>query len=239
MKIDFSNRVVMITGAAGALGSALARSFQEAGAKLALVDRSKDRLGQLFPEMAASANHFFTPPTDLTDENSVAVMVEATDHRFEHIDVLINTAGGYRAGSPLHETSVGDWDLMLNNNARSVFLTCRAVIPHMLRENRGKIVNIGSRAAIEAGANQGAYSASKSAVLRLTESMAAELKDTGINVNCVLPGIIDTPDNRAAMPQGQFSTWVTTQDLANVILFLSSDAARAIHGAAIPVYGRS
>lgn len=239
MKIDFSNRIVLITGAAGALGSALARSFQEAGAKLALVDRSKDRLGQLFPEMAASPNHFFTPPTDLTDENSVASMVEATHHRFEHIDVLINTAGGYRAGSPLHETPVRDWDLMLNINARSVFLTCRAVIPHMLRQNRGAIVNIGSRAAIDAGSNQGAYSASKSAVLRLTESMAAELKETGINVNCVLPGIIDTPDNRAAMPQGLFKNWVTTEDLANVILFLSSDAARAIHGAAIPVFGRS
>jgi len=128
---------------------------------------------------------------------------------------------------------------MLNINARSVFLTSRAVIPYMLRQNLGKIVNIGSRAAIDAGSNQGAYSASKSAVLRLTESMAAELKETGINVNCVLPGIIDTPDNRAAMPQGQFRNWVTTQDLANVILFLSADASRAIHGAAIPVYGRS
>ncbi|MCI0663166.1 MAG: SDR family oxidoreductase [Acidobacteria bacterium] len=237
--MDFSNRVVVITGAAGSLGSALTRSFQGAGAKLALVDRSKDRLGQLFPDIAASPDHFFTPPTDLTDEDSVALMVEATHHHFKRIDVLINTAGGYRAGSPLQETTVHDWDLMLNINARSVFLTCRAVIPHMLQQNSGKIVNLGSRAAIDAGANQGAYSASKSAVLRLTESMAAELKETGINVNCVLPGIIDTPENRAAMPQGLFSKWVTTQDLANVILFLSSDAARAIHGAAIPVYGRS
>jgi NAD(P)-dependent dehydrogenase (short-subunit alcohol dehydrogenase family) len=239
MKIELSNRIVVITGAAGSLGSALARNFQEAGAKLALVDRSKDRLAQLFPDLAASPDHFFAPPTDLTDEKSVAHMVEAIDHRFQRIDVLINTAGGYRAGTPLHETPVSDWDLMLSINARSVFLTCRAVIPHMLRQNSGKIVNIGSPAAIGAGANEGAYSASKSAVLRLTESMAAELKETGINVNCVLPGIIDTPQNRAAMPQGQFSKWVTTQELANVILFLSSDLARAIHGSAVPVFGRS
>jgi len=239
MKIALSNHIVLITGAAGSLGSALTRTFQGAGAKLALVDRSDNRLVQLFPDLAASPDHFFTPPTDLTDANSVALMVEATHRRFERIDVLINTAGGYRAGSPLHETPVNDWDLMLGINARSVFLSCRAVIPHMLRQNSGKIVNIGARAAIDAGANQGAYSASKSAVLRLTESMAAELKKTGINVNCVLPGIIDTPENRAAMPQGQFNEWVTTQDLANVVLFLSSDAARAIHGAAVPVYGRS
>src|SRR5262245_18736876 len=239
MKIDLSNRIVLITGAAGSLGSALTRTFQGAGAKLALVDRLDNRLVQLFPDLAASPDYFFPAPTDLTDANSVALMVEATHRRFERIDVLINTAGGYRAGSPLHETPVSDWDLMLGINARSVFLSCRAVIPHMLRQNSGKIVNIGSRAAIDAGANQGAYSASKSAVLRLTESMAAELKTTGINVNCVLPGIIDTPENRSAMPQGQFNEWVTTQDLANVILFLSSDAARAIHGAAVPVYGRS
>jgi NAD(P)-dependent dehydrogenase (short-subunit alcohol dehydrogenase family) len=238
MEIDLTNRVVLLTGAAGNLGSALVRSFQRAGAKLALVDRSIDRLPQLFPDLAASPDHFFTPPTELTDVDSVAFMVEETHRYFERIDVLINTAGGYRAGTPLHKTPVNDWELMLDINARTVFLTCRAVIPHMLRQNRGKIVNLGSRAAIEGPANQGAYSASKSAVLRLTESLAAELKETEININCVLPGIIDTAENRAAMPQGLFSAWVSTQDLANVILFLSSDAARAIHGTAVQVFGR-
>ncbi len=239
MKFDFTNRVVAITGAAGNLGVAVARAFQAAGAQLALIDRTTDRLPHLFPDLATSPDHLFAPPADVTDPDSVAAAIEEIARRFGRIDVLINTAGGYRAGTPLHETSLGDWDFMLNLNARSVFVVCQAAIPHMLRNGYGRIVNVASRAALGGDAYTAAYSVSKTAVVRLTESMDAELKEYGINVNCVMPGMIDTPQNRAAIPDADFSRWVAPEAIADVILFLSSGAARAIHGAAIPVYGKS
>jgi NAD(P)-dependent dehydrogenase (short-subunit alcohol dehydrogenase family) len=238
MKFDFSNRVILITGAAGNLGAALAHRFRASGAKLSLVDRTPERLSQMFPEMVDTPDHLFTPATDITNSSSVGVMVEETYRFFGRIDVLVNTAGGYRAGARLHETPLSDWDLMLDLNARSVFITCQAVIPYMLQQNSGKIVNIASRAALKGEAFNAAYSVSKTAVVRLTESMAGELKDEGINVNCVMPGIIDTPQNRAAMPGADYGTWVTPHDVAEVIMFLSSDGARAIQGASIPVFGR-
>jgi NAD(P)-dependent dehydrogenase (short-subunit alcohol dehydrogenase family) len=238
MKFDFSDRVILITGAAGNLGVVLAHSFQASGAKLSLVDRAPDRLSKLFPQMVDTPDYLFAPATDITDAVSVGVMVKETYNRFGRIDVLVNTAGGYRAGSPLHETPLSDWDLMLNLNARSVFITCQAVIPHMLRQNYGKIVNIASRAALRGDPLHAAYSVSKTAVVRLTETMAGELKDKGINVNCVMPGIIDTPQNRAAMPGADYGTWVTPQEVAEVIMFLASDGAGAVHGASIPVFGR-
>jgi NAD(P)-dependent dehydrogenase (short-subunit alcohol dehydrogenase family) len=237
MKFDFTDQVVVITGAAGNLGVAVARAFLNAGARLALIDRLSDRLPKLFPDLAGSPNHLFAPPTDVTDPGSVAVAIEEIVRRFGRIDALVNTAGGYRAGTPLHETSLHDWEFMLNLNARSVFVTCQAVIPQMLRQHQGRIINVASRAALGGDALHAAYSASKTAVIRLTESMDAELKNHGVNVNCIAPGIIDTPQNREAMPNADFSKWVAPEAIADVILFLASDGARAIHGAAIPVYG--
>jgi NAD(P)-dependent dehydrogenase (short-subunit alcohol dehydrogenase family) len=239
MKFDFRNRVIAVTGAAGNLGVAVAKAFHKAGARLALVDRTPDRLTALFPELSNSTDHLFAPPTDVTDPASVASAFGGIAGQFGQIDALINTAGGYRAGSPLHKTSIEDWDFMLNLNARSVFLTCQAVIPQMLRQNSGRIINIASRAALGGDAYHAAYSVSKTAVVRLTESMAAELKDYGVNVNCVMPGMIDTPQNRAAIPDADFTRWVAPEAISDVILFLASDGARAINGAAIPVYGRS
>ena len=238
MKFDFSNQVILITGAAGMLGNAVARKFYEAGAKLSLVDLSSEKFSTLYPELVDSADYLFAPATDVADPDSVAAMVTATDRRFGKIDVLVNTVGGYRAGTPVHETPLSEWDLMLKINALSVLTTCRAVIPHFLRQKHGKIINIASRAALGGSAHHAAYSVSKTAVVRLTETMAAELKDAGINVNCLMPGVIDTPPNRTAMPDADFSTWVTTDAVADVILFLASDLARAVNGAAIPVYGR-
>jgi len=239
MKFDFTDRVVVITGAAGNLGVAVARAFRNAGAKLALVELAPDRLPNLFPDGPNSPDCFFAPPTNVTDPSSVAPAVEEIKRRFGRIDTLVNIAGGYLAGAPLHETPLSDWEFMLNLNARSVFVMCQAVIPQMLSQSSGRIVNIASRAALSGDAGHAAYSASKTAVVRLTESMDAELKERGVNVNCVMPGIIDTPQNRAAMPGADFSKWVAPEAIADVILFLASEGARAIHGAAIPVYGRS
>ena len=235
---DFSNRVVVITGAAGNLGVVTTRAFQSAGASLVLVDRAPDRLQKMFPELAASANHFLATSIDLGDVAAVENMAAETVKRLGKIDVLVNTAGGYRAGTPLHETPLEDWDFLLNLNAKSVLISCRSVIPAMLKQGAGKIINIASRAALLGEAKAAAYSVSKTAVVRLTESMAAELKDNGINVNCIMPGMIDTPPNRQAMPDADFSKWVAPEALADVMLFLASDAARAVHGAALPVFGK-
>jgi NAD(P)-dependent dehydrogenase (short-subunit alcohol dehydrogenase family) len=236
MRFDFSNRIAVVTGAAGNLGMAVARAFHSSGSKLALVDHLPGR--KFLPDLDQAPDYLLTSPTDITDPRSVAQMFDEVHRRFKRIDILVNTVGGYRAGTPLHETPLSDWDFMINLNARSVFITCHEVIPHMLRQGYGKIINVASRAALVGEANHAAYSASKSAVVRLTETMAAELKNSEINVNCTMPGIIDTPPNRAAMPGADFSKWVSPEAVAEVILFLASDAARAINGAAVPVYGK-
>jgi NAD(P)-dependent dehydrogenase (short-subunit alcohol dehydrogenase family) len=236
---DFANKIVMVTGAAGNLGVVLSRAFQASGAKLALVERGEDKLGQAFPDLRTSPDYLLVNCADLMDESTVDTSVAEIIQHFGRIDVLVNTVGGFRAGEMLHETSIETWEFLLALNARSVFITCKKVIPHMLKHGSGKIVNVAARPGLEGRAGMAAYSASKSAVFRLTESMSAELKLLGININCIIPGTIDTPQNREAMPDADFSTWVNPASLADVILFLSSDAARDIHGAALPVYGKS
>jgi NAD(P)-dependent dehydrogenase (short-subunit alcohol dehydrogenase family) len=236
---DFTNQVVIVTGASGNLGSAVARAFLEAGARLVLVDRAVGKIPALFPELAGSNDHFLAEGVDLTDAPAVQRMADQAVERYGRIDALVNTAGGYRGGKPLHETSLETWEFLLNLNARTILIACQAVIPHMLKQGAGKIVSVSARAALAGAADQAAYSASKSAVVRLTEGMAAELRASGINVNCILPGTIDTPQNRAERAGADFSRWVAPKALADVILFLASPAARAIHGAAIPVYGLS
>ena len=236
---DFSDRVVIVTGAAGNLGSAVARAFEATGANLVLVDHQADSLPGLFPELDGSPDHLLASSVDLTDEDSARGMVEQVLERFGRVDVLVNTVGGWRGGKPVHETPLDTLDVLLNLNTRTVFIASRAVVPSMLDRGSGKIVNVAARAALGAAVRNGAYSASKSAVVRLTETMAAELKDEGINVNCVLPGTIDTPQNRQSMPKADHSRWVPPEAIAGVILFLASDAAWPVSGAAVPVYGRS
>jgi NAD(P)-dependent dehydrogenase (short-subunit alcohol dehydrogenase family) len=237
--LDFTGKVAVVTGGVGNLGSAVGRALLAAQAHVVLVDRSLERLQEVFGDIAGSPDHFLAGGVDLTDPQSVQVMVNEVIHRFGQIDGLVNTVGGYRAGTPLHQTPLDTLDFMFSLNARTVFITSQAVIPHMLARKSGKIVNVAARAGLEGKKNMAAYTAAKSAVIRLTESMSAELKMSGINVNCVLPGTIDTPQNRAEMPDSDFSRWVAPEALADVILFLVSDAARAVHGAALPVYGLS
>jgi len=230
--VTFEGKTCLITGAAGNLGRAVAAAFASAGAFLLLMDLDDKALRAAY---GSDDKRKQLLRADVLDAASVAQAIAAG--RLGRVGILCNLAGGFRMGQPVHETSEDTWELMLGLNAKSVINTARAIVPGMLAAGQGKIVNIAAMAALGGKENMGAYSASKSAVIRLTESMSAELREKGINVNCVLPSIIDTPQNRAAMPKADPWRWVAPEALAEVILFLASDAARAIHGAAIPVTG--
>ena len=234
--MTFAKQTVLVTGAAGNLGQAVAEAFFERGASLVLLGRRREELTKVYG--SANARRLLAP-ADVLDQAEVEAAVASAIERFERIDVLCNIAGGFRMGAPVYETTDEMWQAMLDVNARSVITMARAVVPRMLAAGSGKIVNVAAMAALKGGAGMGAYAASKSATIRVTETMAAELRDKGINVNCVMPSIIDTPQNRAAMPDADPRRWVAPAALAEVILFLASDAARAIHGAAIPVVGLS
>ena len=234
--MNFSNRTVLVTGASGNLGRAVAAAFTEQGANLALVDRRREKLEQTFG--TENERRLFVT-ADLLDQEQVNAAVASVIARYARIDVLCNIAGGFRMGAPVHETADADWNFMFDVNARTLLHAVRAVVPRMIAAGGGRIVSVAAFAAQKGAAGMGAYVAAKSAVIRLTESMAAELREKNIHVHCVLPTIIDTPENRAAMPKADPARWVAPADLAAVVAFLGSDAARAIHGAALPVTGLS
>ena len=232
----FDRKTVMVTGAAGNLGHAVTRAFADRGARLVLVDVDRSRLEGAF---GGDAEDRLLAPADLLDPQQVAAAVRGATARFGGIDVLCHLAGGFRMGEAVHETSDSTWDFLQDLNARTLLAVARAVVPVMVAAGGGRIVTVGAAAAQKGVARMGAYCAAKAGVIRLTEAMSAELRGRGINVNCVLPSIIDTPENRAAMPQAEPSNWVAPAALADVVAFLASDAARAIHGAALPVSGLS
>ncbi len=234
--MNFSNRTVMVTGASGNLGRAVVAAFTELGANLALVDRRRENLERTFG--AQNERRLFLI-ANLLDQEQVNAAVTKTRECFTRIDVLCNIAGGFRMGEPVHETSDENWNFLFDINARTLLHAVRAVVPQMIAAGGGKIVSVAAFAAQKGAGGMGAYSASKDAVIRLTEAMAAELREKNINVNCVLPTIVDTPENRTAMPKADPARWVAPEDLASAIVFLASDGARAIHGAALPVTGLS
>ncbi len=236
LTMNFDDRCVMLTGATGNLGRAVAQAFSNRGARLVLVGSRPQTLERAF---GVGSDDRMLAAVDLFDQKQVSDAVSAAIERFERIDVLCNLAGGFRMGEAVHETSQGNWDFLIDTNVRSLLNTARAVVPRMLEAGGGKIVNVAAFAAQHGAAKMGAYTAAKAAVIRLTEAMAAELREKHINVNCVLPTIIDTPQNRTAMPGADPNRWVAPADLANVILFLASDDSRAVHGAALPVTGLS
>ncbi|MCW7539900.1 SDR family NAD(P)-dependent oxidoreductase [Aquabacterium sp. A7-Y] len=233
---DLREQTVVVTGAAGHLGRAVAAAFDARGAQLVLLDRERAALQQVYG--GETPRRLFVA-ADLLDAAQVESALRSAHERHGRIDVLCNLAGGFRMGEAVHETSARTWDFLMDINARTVLHAVAAAVPWMQKAGQGRIVNVAAGAAQRGMAQMGAYCASKSAVIRLTESMAAELREQGINVNCVLPTIIDTPDNRAAMPDADPGRWVAPADLAEVIVFLASPAARAVHGAALPVSGLS
>nr|WP_242470799.1 SDR family NAD(P)-dependent oxidoreductase [Thiocystis violacea] len=227
-----------MTGAAGNLGRAASRTFAARGARLALIGRDPRALQEARAALPPKTESL-SLAVDLLAPDAVAAMVEEVAAHFGGIHVLANLAGGFSMGPPIQETSDADWEFMLDLNARTVFNCARATIPRLLEAGAGRIINVSARAATRGMGHMGPYCVSKAAVITLTESLADELRHAGINVNCVLPGTLDTPENRAAMPDEDHSTWVSLDALADVLLFLASDASRGITGAAIPVYGRS
>lgn len=231
-----AGQVVMITGAAGTLGKAVAAAFAAAGARLVLVDIAAKGLEAAY---GAESDSKLPLVVDLSDRAAIDGALAAAKTKFGPLQVVCNIAGGFNMGPAVHETTDEFWNHLMDLNAGSVLNVARAIVPGMLAEGYGKIVNIGAMGGVTGKGNMGAYSASKSVVIRLTESLSAELREHGINVNCVLPSIIDSPANRADMPDADPGRWVAPADLAEVILFLASDKARAIHGASVPVVGLS
>jgi len=227
--IDLAGRTVLVTGANGALGRAVAAKASLLGASLILVGR---RFG---PDVAAALPTARRLELDLSDPAALEGALAGEGR----IDALFNVAGGFAMGESSYDPRGSEWDAMFRLNVDTLRNSLRAVIPVMLAQGRGAVVNVGALSALRGQAAMGAYIAAKSAVLRLTETLSAEVKERGINVNAVLPGTLDTPANRQAMPGADPSRWVAPEELANVICFLGSDAARAIHGALIPVAGLS
>ncbi len=224
------SQVVLITGAKGGLGAVVTQACLDAGAVVVGSSRS-------ISDGDFAHARFTGSPADLSDPAAAQSLADGVVARFGQIDALIHVAGGFAGGAPLHETDESTWDGMMNLNARAAFHILRAVIPPMRKAGRGRIVAIGSRAGVQPAANIAAYSASKAALLSLVQTAALENRDLGITANVILPGTIDTAANRKFDDTAGKGTWIAPQRLAALALFLISDAAAQITGAAIPVYG--
>jgi NAD(P)-dependent dehydrogenase (short-subunit alcohol dehydrogenase family) len=232
-----SGRVALVAGGTGALGRAVSLAFLSEGAFVAVTFRRSAELEELRAAAGEAGERLSGEAVDVTDEAAVVRFLDGIRRKHGRLDVLVNTVGGYAGGAKLWEAAPDALDRMLNVNLRAGWVLARAAAPLMLSAGRGAIVNVASRAALVHGAGEGAYAASKAAALALFDSLAAELKGTGVRVNSVLPSLIDTEANRRAMPKADFSKWPRPDEIARVILFLCGDDAALVHGAAIPVYG--
>lgn len=233
--MKLTGKVLAITGGFGHLGVTLGAAAVAAGAEVALIGRSAAPPLHDLPSELSGA--LLLGKVDVTSFEAAREAFAAVARRFTGLDVLVNAAGGFR-WQTLADGDLDQWDALYRMNLKTAVVASKAALPHLRERGGGRIINVGAAAATTAGRGMGPYAAAKAGVARLTESLAAEMKDYGINVNAVLPSIIDTPANRADMPQADFSRWVAPAALADVILFLASDAARAITGALLPVSGR-
>ncbi|PAU86114.1 3-oxoacyl-ACP reductase [Pseudomonas sp. WN033] len=231
-----ADSLVVITGAAGALGRGVAQAFINAGHRVVLVDRDAAALRAVYSGEKAGQ---YLVAVDLTSREATQKALGDCFAQHGVPAVLCNIAGGFAMGDAVHEAGEEVWQQMLEMNVNTVLNTSYAVVPGMLASGGGKVINVAAAGAVSGKPAMAPYCVSKSAVARITESMALELRDKGINVNAVAPSIIDTPSNRAGMPDADPALWVSPEQLANVILFLASEQASAVHGAVIPVVGRS
>ena len=238
--MNFHDKIILITGGTGGLGREVTIAFVEAGATVIVTYRSAEEFAGVVSAAqrigAASPDGF---SVDVTDAAAVEKLVADIVAKRGRLDILVNTVGAYAGGTNLWEADPKTYDLMLQLNLKAGFVLARAIVPQMIRQNRGWIVNVASKAAFDHAAGGALYAASKAGALALFDSLAAEVKTHNINVNSVLPSIIDTAANRKAIPGADFSKWPKPEEIARVILFLCSEEARVIHGAAIPVYGKT
>jgi len=221
--------VVLITGAAGGLGTAVVKAFLDSGASSVIgVDRA-------WTNHPTEDGRFQALAVDLLNPAECAALAE----RVKPVDALIHVVGGYVGGSSIAEAGDAEWRKMLDLNLYTAVYMFRAILPQMLQHNRGRIVAIGSRAGVEPVANLGPYSVSKAALIALVKTLALETKDTGVTANVVLPSTIDTAANRTAVPDADFSKWVTPESIAHLLVWLASGKAADVNGAVIPMYGKS
>jgi len=235
------NKVAVVTGATGALGRVVAKLLLENEVKVVASYRSEDKLAGLHEFVGGLKSNLTSVRADVTDEQSIKNLVQKVVDKHGGVDILLNVVGAYVGGIDIAATEESRWDFMMNVNLRSAFLCSKAVLPIMIKQNYGKIVSVSSLMAVDRSrrARSGAYAVSKAGIIVLTETIAEEVKKYSINVNCVMPSIIDTPDNRRNFPKADFSKWVDPKDIAEVILFLVSDTSKTISGASIPVYGEA
>ena len=239
MSQRFSGKVALVAGGTGGLGRAVSLAFLLEGAKVTVTYREQDELDALKQAAGAHASRLGGVACDVTDETAVSQLVGTILSEHGQIDALVNAVGGYAGGNKLWDAEPRVLDQMLALNLRSGYALSRAAVRAMLKQKRGAIVNVAAKAALDHPAGAAAYAASKAAALALLDSLAADLKGSGVRANSVLPSIIDTAANRKAMPQSDFARWPKPEGIARVILFLCSDDASVINGAAIPVYGDS
>ena len=239
MSARFEGKVVLVAGGTGGLGRAVTLAFLEEGAKVVATYRKQEELDTLKIRAGVNTAQLDGVSVDVTEEAAVRQLIEKIVGKYRRLDAMVNTVGGYAGGTKLWELETKVFDQLLALNLRSGYALSRAAARAMLKEGHGAIVNVAAKAAVDHAGGAAAYAASKSAAVALLDSLAADLKGSGVRANTVLPSIIDTEANRKAMPQADFAKWPKPEEIARVILFLCSDDARVIHGAAIPVYGDS
>jgi NAD(P)-dependent dehydrogenase (short-subunit alcohol dehydrogenase family) len=235
----FEGQIVLVAGGTGGLGRAVSLAFLKENAKVIVTSQRQEEIDAVKTLAGAHSVQLDGFVVDVTEEAAVRQLVEKILSQHGRLDNLVNTVGGYAGGTKLWELETKVFDQMLALNLRSGYALSRAAVRAMLKKGRGAIVNVAAKAALDHAAGAAAYAATKSAAVAMLDSLAADLKGTGVRANTILPSIIDTPPNRKAMPTADFSKWPKPEDIARVILFLCSDDAKAIQGATIPVYGDS
>lgn len=235
--MELDGKVAIITGGTGGLGQVVVEAFAKAGAQIVVPYRREASYRKFVDQLGEQANLVDGFEIDLTDEQAAGNLVQGTLEEHGQLDILINLAGGYTGGDFL-ATDLDTWKRMFDLNFQSCLLCLRAALPSMLEQGSGRIVTIGSRPALEPGAGSSAYAVSKAAVIALTRSLAREVRTSGVTVNCVAPSTIDTAQNREAMPKARAEHWVKPDEIASLLLYLCSDAAAAVNGAVIPIYGQ-
>lgn len=237
MNERFSNQVVLVTGGTGGLGRAVSLAFIAAAAKVFVTYRVEKEFDELKQAAGTAGSSLHGTPVDVTDDAAMNDFVQTIVSSQGRLDVVVNTVGGYAGGIKLWDTDAKTFDRMLTLNLRAGYTVLRSTAPTMIKQKRGAIINVAAKAAFDHAGGAAAYAASKAAAVAMIDSLAADLMGTGVRANSILPSIIDTPANRKAMPNADFARWPKPEEIARVILFLCSEDAKLIHGAAVPVYG--